>query len=231
MRVKERLEARRLRKEEGCSLKEICIALKVSKGSVSEWVKDIELSEEQKERLKQKYKDSLIQYHKIGNNYVKNKFLEKRIKYQEEGRDLLIYLKNDTMFIAGIMLFWAEGSKDRGRVIITNSNVNMLSFFVKFLKKYFGVTDDVIQFSFQYYSNNGVSLEDVKKHWLSGLNIPLICFKRHTVDKRYETAPGKKIGKLLYGVGRVVVNNVRVKQMIFGSIQEFIGFKDDSWLQ
>lgn len=230
MRVEERIEARRLRKEEGYSLKEICNILKVSKGSVSAWVKDIELTEKQKERLRQKYKDNLIQSSKVGNTYVRDIFLEKRIKYQEEGKNLLVQLKNDTMFIAGIMLFWAEGSKDRGRVIMTNSNVNMLSFFVRFLKKYLGVSDNDIQFSFQYYSNNGVSLEEVKKHWLTGLDISRKCLKRHTVDKRYENAPGKKVGKLLYGVGRVVVNNVRIKQMIFGAIQEFIGFKENSWL-
>jgi hypothetical protein len=87
------------------------------------------------------------------------------------------------------------------------------------------------KFSFQYYSNNGVSIDDVKKHWISGLNIPEYCFKRYTVDKRYENAPGKKVGKLLYGVGRIVINDVRIKQMIFGAIQEFIGFEENSWVQ
>lgn len=231
MRVKERIEARRLRKEEGYSLKEICTKIKVSKSSVSGWVKDIELTDEQKERLRQKYKDHYTNVNILGNNYIKNKFLEKRKKYQEEGRDLLVQLKNDTMFIAGIMIFWAEGSKDRGSVIMTNSNVNMLSFFVKFLKKYFMVGDGIIKFSFQYYSNNGIPIDDVKKYWLTGLDLPSTCFKRYTVDKRYENAPGKKIGKLLYGVGRIVVNDVRIKQMIFGAIQEFMNFKEDSWLQ
>ena len=47
MKYKEKLEARRLRKEEGLSLKEIAEKVGVAKSSVSLWVRDIELSDEQ----------------------------------------------------------------------------------------------------------------------------------------------------------------------------------------
>lgn len=49
----ERARARQLRSQ-GFSIKEITKKLKVSKGSVSSWVKGIELTETQKERLKEK---------------------------------------------------------------------------------------------------------------------------------------------------------------------------------
>jgi len=51
MKTKERKEARRIRAEEGAPLNEICKRLKVSKSSVSLWVRDIELTIEQKNKL------------------------------------------------------------------------------------------------------------------------------------------------------------------------------------
>jgi transcriptional regulator with XRE-family HTH domain len=44
MKVQERNEARRLRRDEGLSLKEIALQLGVAKSSVSHWVRDIELT-------------------------------------------------------------------------------------------------------------------------------------------------------------------------------------------
>ena len=47
MKIKEKLEARRLRKEEGRSIKTIARILGVSSGSVSYWVRDISLTSDQ----------------------------------------------------------------------------------------------------------------------------------------------------------------------------------------
>lgn len=230
MRLKDREAARKLRIEEGLSLNEICQRLSLSKSSVSIWVKDIKLTEKQKDRLTKKYQNSYKEGAKVGNTYQRDYYYKKRVEYQKEGKELLYKYKEDSKFIAGIMLFWAEGSKDRYSIIMTNSNIHMLSFFIQFLKKYFKMKKEDIKFSFQFYSNNGISVEEVKKYWIKGLKLPEECFKRYTVDKRYEKAPGMKKGKAPYGIGRIVINSVRKKQMIFGAIQAFIGFKDENWL-
>lgn len=223
MKIKEKLKARKLRMEKGLSINEICRLVNASKGSISAWVRDIKISEMHKNRLRQKQR-------LIGNTYVRDAFLNKRKEYQKEGTELLRKNNKDCNFIAGLMLFWAEGSKDRHSIIMTNSNIHMLSFFIRFLKKYFRIKKEDIKLSFQFYSNNGKSVQDVKRYWIKGLKLPEECFKRYTVDKRYEKAPGRKKGKAPYGIGRIVINNVRIKQMIFGAIQAFIGFKEENWL-
>ena len=53
MKLKEKILARKLRSE-GLSLNEIIIKTGFAKGSVSVWVRDIELSKEQKTRLSEK---------------------------------------------------------------------------------------------------------------------------------------------------------------------------------
>ena len=52
MKIRERDEARTLRREQGQSIKEIARAVGVSTSSVSHWVRDIELTEEQIEALR-----------------------------------------------------------------------------------------------------------------------------------------------------------------------------------
>ncbi len=51
MRKEMREEARRLRSEQGMAITDICKRLGVAKSSVSVWVRDIVLNEEQKEAL------------------------------------------------------------------------------------------------------------------------------------------------------------------------------------
>ena len=230
MRLKDKEAARKLRIEEGLSLNEICQRLSLSKSSVSNWVKDIKLTEDQKSRLVKKYQNSYKEGAKVGNTYQRDYYYKKRVEYQKEGKKLLSVYKEDSKFVAGLMLFWAEGSKDRYSIIMTNSNIHMLSFFIGFLKKYFKIKKEDIKLSFQFYSNNGKSVHDVKRYWIEGLKLPESCFKRYTIDKRYERAPGRKKGKAPYGIGRIVINNVRIKQAIFGAIQAFIGFEEPNWI-
>jgi len=52
MKTAERAEARRLRKEEGRSVKELAGLLGVSPSSISLWVRDIDLTDEQREALR-----------------------------------------------------------------------------------------------------------------------------------------------------------------------------------
>lgn len=55
MKQDKRAEARRLRQEQGLSVNQICKQLGVAKSSVSVWVRDIQLTEEQKAELERQH--------------------------------------------------------------------------------------------------------------------------------------------------------------------------------
>jgi transcriptional regulator with XRE-family HTH domain len=180
MKLKEKESAIKFRKE-GLSLKQIAEKLGVSKGSVSLWVRDIKLSEEQKIKLNPTLG---------GNTYARDYFQKFRKEYQKEGRALIKDSTKD--FIAGLMLFWAEGSKDRCSVIFSNSNPYMIRFFLQFLIKYFNVDKNNVAFSFQWYSGNSLTFKKVKNFWLDTLDLTEKNLKRCYIDNRYPMAPGKK---------------------------------------
>jgi predicted transcriptional regulator len=221
MKLKEKEEARRLRAE-GLSITRIARQLNVGKASVSCWVRDVALTEEQKNVLKNNISN------KLGDTYIRDKYCAIRKEYQEEGRQLVKTANKD--FIAGLMLFWAEGSKEKNSIRFVNSDINMLKMFKIFLEKYFNVPKDQFSFSFQWYTNNGHTFEEVKNYWLGNLDLTENQLKKCRIDMRYDKAPGRKVGKIPYGVGRLVVYSTEIVQKLFGAIQEYVGFNNDKWL-
>ncbi|MBA3533585.1 MAG: hypothetical protein H0T73_16825, partial [Ardenticatenales bacterium] len=125
-----RKEARRLR-QEGKAINEIARILGVSKASVSVWVRDIELTEEQKAQLTKQQRSFKAQ--SAGAQANREKFREFRIAYQEAGRSKA--REGSSLHMAGCMLYWAEGTKARTQVNFANSDPNMVRFFMRFLRE------------------------------------------------------------------------------------------------
>lgn len=226
MKVKERERARELRKE-GKSVGGIAAVLSVSRGSVSRWVRDIVLTFEQIERLNKNQVPTQFDRYRIG-KINRERARMKRRRYQQEGRVLL--KKSDEMFIAGIMLFWAEGNKCKNSVVFSNSEPAMMSFFIKFLRRYFNIDEKRLRFSFQWYSNNDITKEDVADYWSKLLDISKSQMNKCYIDYRPVKNMGKKKGKCPFGVCRLVLSDTRIVQMFYGAIQEYVGFESENWL-
>src|SRR5262249_33701775 len=160
-------EARRLRTE-GMSVKDITKQLGVAKSSVSVWVRDIELSDEHKAALKSKYHHYEAKIR--GSQANRQKGLQQRIAYQQEGRARA--REGDPLHLAGCMLYWAEGAKSRGSLILVNSDPDMMRFFIRFLRQSLGVSDTKISLRIICYTNNGVSLDEIENYWLALLALP-----------------------------------------------------------
>jgi len=120
----ERAEARRLRQAEGLSVREITRRLRVSKSSVSLWVRDLPLTAEQRARLEAENALHGRQLRGAAENARKSRLA--RIRWQDEGRDRA--RNGDPLFAAGCMLYWGEGRKTRNAAQITNSDPEVLRF-------------------------------------------------------------------------------------------------------
>lgn len=215
MKLKEKKECRKLR-QQGLSLNDIVKSVKVSKSSVSLWVRDIDLTNEQREKLQLRDK-SYIKY--------SENFRNKRREYQAQGREKIY--NEDKGYAFGCALFWGEGTKCKNYVRLTNSDVKMISYFVKFLRKYFSVEDNNFSITFQYYLNNGLTLEDMQSYWCNQLKLPGNCLRKCTLKSKYYN--NTKV-KHIYGICTVSINNTKIAQQIFGSIKEFVKDNSDNWL-
>jgi transcriptional regulator with XRE-family HTH domain len=225
MKTQQRQEARRLRRQ-GLSVREIERRLKVSKSSVSLWVRDVPLTAEQLERLRRnngrhprQVKAAMRKAHVAR---------ERRRTYQTEGRALA--RRGDTLHAAGAMLYWAEGSKNRNAARIANADPEVLRFFLRFLRTYFDVDGDRVRVTCNLFADHLERQREIEQFWLDALELPRTSLCRSIVNVYSKYSQKKRKNRLPYGTCRLCVNSTAVVQNIFGAIQEYGGFEREEWL-
>jgi hypothetical protein len=159
--------ARELRRQ-GKSFSEIRKVVPASKGTLSYWLKGIELTEEQKKNLPK----SSTAGPKGGQ---KNK--EKWEKRRQEVKDHYDPPLNDPRFMLGLALYWGEGSKYSKSVVqFTNSDADMLLVFLKWTERYFCHTE--VRVRVQHHSPK--TDDAVKQLWSERLGVSLEKFTQST---------------------------------------------------
>lgn len=132
------LRARKLRLR-GESVKTIAKKLNISKSTASLWVRDIILTIEQLEILKHKslkgaelgrLKSALIQKNK------RKEIIKQNIEF---GKNKFRHLTKRGFLIAGLALYWGEGSKKSQEVQFCNSDPNLINFMINWLNVSFGI--------------------------------------------------------------------------------------------
>ena len=217
--------ARRLRRVEGASLKQIAAQLGVSVSTVHGWTRDIELTAAQRAR-------NLARVGQRARILVEGRRRQaraRRLEAQLEGRRRA--RQGDPLHLAGCMLYWAEGTKNQNRAQLVNSDVEMVRFFCGFLRTCFAVENDDLRVSLNFYTGNGVSPESIERHWLDALDLPPSVLTKHIVDSLPTSSSGRKTNRLPYGVCKLTVRrSVGIIQHIYGAIQEYAGFDEPAWL-
>jgi hypothetical protein len=214
----------------GISFKRIAASLDVSPASVVAWTRDIELTAEQ--RYSNLYGPRGPQsQEQIAKRVAawQRKSRERRLAWQLEGR---IQARNgDARHIAGCMLYWAEGAKNRNTLTFANSDQGMVRFFAQFLKESLGVSGEDFRVRLNVYTTNGLSIMQIEDHWLSVLGLPRSCLRGHTLNNYPTSSSGAKRNRLPYGVCTIkIARSTRLVQHIFGAIQEYAGWDDPRWL-
>jgi transposase-like protein len=225
MKPEKREAARRLRQEQGLSINEICKRLGVAKGSVSVWVRDIQLTAEQKAELERQHYAYRAQVEGGATNA--RKFRELRSEYQQDGR--LKARERDPLHIAGCMLYWAEGRKNKNSLALINSDVDMLRFFAQFLRESLLVNNAQISLYINCYLNIGISVTEIERFWIDALNLAPSNLRKTIINNQPRSSQ-QKGRKLAYGVCTIFVSSTRLVQHIFGAIQEYTGIDKPEWL-
>jgi hypothetical protein len=210
-------------------LKRIASAVGVSVATAHAWTRDIQITPEQAHRNLYGPRGPQNPEH-IARRVASWRRLnrERRRGFQAAGRAAT--KRGDRLHLAGCMLYWADGAKDRNVVQFVNSDVAMLRFFRRFLTEALGVSPSDITIRLNVYTGNGLSIEQIERHWLDALDLPPSCIRAHSVNYLPTSSSGKKKNKLPYGVCDLRVNATHLVQHIYGAIQEYAGFEEPRWL-
>jgi Homeodomain-like domain-containing protein len=221
MKTAKRYRARKLRSEQGLSVKQLGRMLGVSQSTVSLWVRDIELTSTQREELKRR-----------GNRAATAAraavALARRRSAQEQGRATAA--RGDSIHVAGCMLYWAEGSKHRNAVIFVNSDPTMIAFFARFLRSCFDVPDGKIRITCNLFADHVERRREIEQYWLDIVGVARDCLCESTVNVYSKYSKKKRRNKLPYGTCRIAVHDTQIVQYIYGAIQEYGGFDREEWL-
>ena len=211
------------------ALKRIAARVGVSVSSVSVWTRDIELTPKQRERNLRGPRGPQNPEH-IARRVTTWKRVnrERRLGYQRDGRERA--RERDPLHIAGSMLYWAEGTKCRNSVRLANSDAYLLRFFRRFLTDTFNLEPRDFTLSLHVYVGNGLSVRQIEEYWLTALQLPRSCLRKHSINPLPTSSSGRKRHKLPYGVCTLSVYSSRVVQHIYGAIQEYAGFEEPRWL-
>lgn len=179
-----RLEARQLRRE-GVSLREIAQKISISKSTVSVWIRDIVLTREQIEKLRQ----SELRGAEIGRQ--KSAEIRRKIRkntlnqHYISGAQMLPTITRRDLLMIGLALYWGEGSKKNGQLQFCNSDPKVIQFLLLWLQKCFDIPKE--HFTCWVGINEiHIKREDiVKRYWSEITKIPLNQF-RNTSYKRVE---------------------------------------------
>jgi hypothetical protein len=224
----EAARARELRRG-GAPFRRIALELGVSPSTVVAWTRDIDLSLEQT-AANLRGSGGPLDPERLRRAGAKRsaEFRAKRLAYQREGR--LKAREGDPLHRAGCMLYWAEGSKTRNDVRLTNSDARMVGYFCRFLIDALDIDRSAISVAINVYTNNGLGIREIEDHWLQHLGLPRSSLRKHTLNHAPTSSSGQARGRLPYGVCRVSVCKSRAVQHIYGAIQEYVGFDEPAWL-
>ena len=201
--LKKRVRA--LRKE-GKPLNEIVTLTGCSKGSASTWTRDIELTEEQKERISGNSRKG----HWKGRQKIKEMRRQRWASYHAEAEQEWEHLKKDSIFMFGLALYVGEGGKTEPNVVsLGNCDPRVLcktkGFFLQC-----GVPDERLRAHIVIHDDQ--SVEAAERYWLRHLGLLESQFQKTTVV--VSKASKRKKGNIQpYGTCnlRAAVTSVRQK--------------------
>jgi len=216
MKVQEKKKARELR-EKGWSINQIYKQLGVSKGSVSLWVRDIQLTDAHLKQLSERGQ----------RQEVVEKRRQTRLRRENARRQVIIdfaekqikKISQDQLFLIGVALYWAEGSKTkRGVVELSNSDPELIKVGMAFFRNICKVPEK--KFRGHIFIHPHLDRIKAEKYWSSVSKIPRDQFFKTSMQQ--SRASRKKRDTLPFGTFSIYICDTELFLKIRGWIRGVI---------
>ncbi len=203
----------------GLSLNEIVDRLKISKGTASVWLANIELSSKATKRLEKR--QIIGQYKTLLIKKRKRKELFKRLETEAVGKLKEVCFCGVIYQLLAAILFWCEGSKGNlTKVGFTNSDPVMARLFLKCLRKGFKIKEEKFRIVVHLHSYHDE--ETQIKFWSRVTNIPVNQFSKSFQKKN----SGKRVRNNYQGCISIRYYDAMVAKQLWGycrGLQLFLG--------
>ena len=133
-----------------------------------------------------------------------------REKARQSARKDFNTLRRNSLFVAGIMLYWGEGDSNiqNGSVRLVNTDPEMIRIFSLFLQKICKVPKEKIKIQLTLYPD--LMDDRCRIFWSRAINVPIDQFiKTQYIKGRHPTK------RLKYGICLMYVSSRELKEKIF----------------
>jgi len=153
----ERSELGRELRRLGLSYGEIMELIPVKKSTLATWCRDVKLTTEQIKAIK-KRRAPEPGIPRNTNRKRKAEIAELRAI----ARDLARELVHDPLWVAGLVLYWAEGAKTRNHMSMANTDPRALRLFIRWVRQYIAPE---ARFSIALHLHEGNDEDNARRHW------------------------------------------------------------------
>lgn len=184
-------------RKEGRSYREIREVVGVAKSTLSLWLRDIPLTDDQQRALALRgprgaWKRALA---------VRASAAQRRARIQTEARAQITHLSESELFVAGVVAYWAEGTKNKPwrtgtRVRFLNSDERMIRLFLRWLELV-GVTRDRVFFRLQIHESADV--EAALRYWTACLEVDEAQFLNTSLKRHNPKTVRNNVGQTYHG--------------------------------
>ncbi len=208
MKYIEKQKALELRKQ-GLSYKEILTKMKVSKSTLSIWLREVELTKEQKARLLNK--SERIRY-EVAKKKVRARLTKTKEIINESRKEAIILSKNNDLFLLGIALYWAEGAKNGVESVkFANSDPKMILLIMRWFREVCKVPEE--KFRIHIHMHNLHTRKDIIEYWSKITKINKSQFYKPYIK---ESSLGQRKNMLYNGTCSVIVSDKALFRKIVG---------------
>jgi len=148
----------------------------LAKGTLSRWLKPIKLTASQKDRIQKKINDRGALGRQKGGWTNHQKRILRINRIQEIAKEQFLALSKDTIFLSGLVLYLAEGSKKTERFEFMNSDPCLIKFMIRWLKQFNKITNNSIKA--RLYIHAIYSDKEHERFWAKFLKIGLNQFHK-----------------------------------------------------
>ena len=207
-----KLKAIELRKN-GLSYEEIRKSISASKSTLSNWLKDIELTAEQKGRLSRLQATAYL-----GAKKNQAKSIAHHNEIREAAKKEIPSLIQNSFFVSGLMLYWAEGDKHSGKLQFSNSDPEMIRLMMKWFREFCKVPEE--KFKIGLFIHTLHVRADCLEFWSQVTSLPLNQFNKPYIKP---TIFSSRKNKLYEGTCVIKIHNRDLMSKILGWIDAVKG--------
>ncbi|MEK7151757.1 MAG: hypothetical protein AAB784_03555 [Patescibacteria group bacterium] len=209
-------------RKKGFSYAEIKKSILVPKSTLSYWLKELELTKTQKEKLKERQLRAL----KCGIEKKFFQFRQNNEKIRISSAADIKKISNRELWLMGIMLCWKEKfNLDQSRgVSFTSSNPDLVKVFLKWLKDIGNIQDKELDFDLFIKEGRRDKIRQIIGYWAEITGFSIDTFRHIYFQKKYPRRRGVIKRKASSGEHSSELLRIRVKasSMLFKQISGWI---------